>query len=73
MAQRSAFRKGFAIALTALACSARASRATQVAIPSPTPAATSMPAPTSKETAQGMSSALADRYGFPTQIDPAKR
>jgi hypothetical protein len=76
MTQRSAFRKGFAIALTAFflaACSARASRATQVAIPSPTPAATSIPTPTPEETAQGMSSALADRYGFPTQIDPTKR
>jgi hypothetical protein len=76
MAQRSAFRKGFAIALTALflaACGAQASRGTQVAIPSPTPAATSMPAPTSKQTAQEMSSALADQYKFPPQIDPTKR
>jgi hypothetical protein len=55
------------------ACGARASKVTQVAIPSPTPAATRLPTQTSKETAQGMSSALADRYGFPTQIDPTKR
>lgn len=76
MAQNSAFRRGFAIALTALflaACGARAARATQVAIPSRTPAATSMLTPTPRETAQGMSGALADRYGFPAQIDPAKR
>lgn len=76
MPQRSAFRKGFAIALTALflaACGARASSVTQVAMPGPTPAATSTSTPTPKEMAQGMSTALADRYGFPAQIDPTKR
>ncbi len=76
MAQLSAFCKGFTIALAALfvdACGARVSRATQVAITSPTPATTNMPTRTSKETTQGISSALADRYGFPTQIDPIKR
>lgn len=76
MEQRSAFQKGLAIAFTALslaACGTPAVTATQVAIPNRTPAATSMLPPTSGETAQGLSGALADRYGFPAQIDPTER
>lgn len=76
MAHCSAIRKWFAIALTALflaACGARGSEGTQVATPILRPAATSVPTRASEETPQGVSSALADRYGFPAQIDPTQR
>jgi hypothetical protein len=76
MTHRSALRNGFAIAVSVLflaACGARVSEVTRAATPSLRPAATSVPTRTSDETPQGTSSALADRYRFPTQIDPTKR
>ncbi len=76
MDQRSAFHKGFAIALIALflaSCGAYAERPNQVAVPNSEPTATSMLIPNSEEMTQEMSSALADRYGYPTEIDPERR
>jgi hypothetical protein len=54
-------------------CGARPSEASRTADYSPTRTVASIPTPRTETIAQATSSATADRYGFPTQIDPTDR